>query len=171
VVTWRASFRKRRRCDSGRAYASHPASNHAGGMGCRQWRARELLSENTVIELGPRGKFCFLHCAMELPTCAAQFGWLAGYGGVRGGVPVPSGQRVARFSRSSELDCEIMTTPSLYPPAASRSGFAALWSRARAPSIYLELAREFVIDAPAFAALDDRWTRPIGRPWSRRSYG
>jgi len=56
-----------------------------------------------------------------------------------------------------------MTTPSsLSPqPASPAPDFAALWSRARRlHPIYLELAREFVIDAPAFAALDESVDAP-----------
>ncbi|MGA8838680.1 MAG: hypothetical protein WCF74_02715 [Candidatus Sulfotelmatobacter sp.] len=46
-------------------------------------------------------------------------------------------------------------------PASPAPDFAALWSRARRlHPIYVELAREFVIDAPAFAALDE----PVDAP-------
>jgi hypothetical protein len=46
-------------------------------------------------------------------------------------------------------------------PASPALDFAALWSRARRlHPIYVELAREFVIDAPAFAALDE----PVDAP-------
>jgi hypothetical protein len=47
-----------------------------------------------------------------------------------------------------------MTPPA--QPASSAPDFAALWSSARRlHPIYVELAREFVIDAPACAALDE----------------
>jgi hypothetical protein len=51
-----------------------------------------------------------------------------------------------------------MTTPSSSSPqpASPAPDFAALWSRARRlHPIYVELAREFVIDGPACAALDE----------------
>jgi hypothetical protein len=54
-----------------------------------------------------------------------------------------------------------MTASSSPEPASSAPDFAALWSSARRlHPIYIELAREFVIDAPAFAALDE----PVDAP-------
>ena len=56
-----------------------------------------------------------------------------------------------------------MTAPSSSStqPALPAPDFAALWSGARRlHPIYVELAREFVIDAPAFAALDE----PVDAP-------
>jgi len=52
-----------------------------------------------------------------------------------------------------------MTPPA--QPASPAPNFAALWSSARrVHPIYVELAREFVIEAPAFAALDE----PVDAP-------
>jgi len=59
-------------------------------------------------------------------------------------------------------------------PASPSPDFSALWSSARRlHPIYAELAREFVIDAPAFAALDepvdapDRETVELAQQWLR----
>ncbi|MGC2821227.1 MAG: hypothetical protein WA198_16170, partial [Candidatus Sulfotelmatobacter sp.] len=52
-------------------------------------------------------------------------------------------------------------TASSTQPESSAPDLAALWSSARRlHPIYVELAREFVIEAPAFAALDE----PVDAP-------
>jgi len=54
-----------------------------------------------------------------------------------------------------------MTPLSTSQPASPAPDFAALWSSARRlHPIYAELAREFVIDAPAFPALDEPMDAP-----------
>jgi hypothetical protein len=54
-----------------------------------------------------------------------------------------------------------MTASSSTQPESSAPDLAALWSSARClHPIYVELAREFVIDAPAFASLDE----PVDAP-------
>jgi hypothetical protein len=54
-----------------------------------------------------------------------------------------------------------MTVPPSTQPESPAPDYAALWSSARRlHPIYAELAREFVIDAPAFAALDE----PVDAP-------
>jgi hypothetical protein len=65
-----------------------------------------------------------------------------------------------------------MTASSSSQPESSAPDLAALWSNARRlHPIYVELAREFVIQAPAFAALDepvdapDRETVEQARQW------
>ncbi|MGA9510252.1 MAG: hypothetical protein WBV55_16665 [Candidatus Sulfotelmatobacter sp.] len=67
-----------------------------------------------------------------------------------------------------------MTASSSTKPESSAPDLAALWSSARRlHPIYVELAREFVIEAPAFAALDepvdapDRETVELARQWLR----
>src|SRR5208282_5863221 len=96
---------------------------------------------------------------------AAQFGWLAGYGGLGSGRAIPSRHNNCGgtlYSRGSQLDREIMTASSSPSQGVSPApDLAALWSSARRlHPVYVELAREFVIEAPAFAALDE----PVDAP-------
>ena len=116
---------------------------------------QDSVGESTVIEFGTSREVLFA-CTTPLEfadvVTAAQFRWLAGYRSLGGGGAVPSrGDDCggALSQSSSELDREIMTSTT--QPESPAPDFAALWSSARRlHPVYVELAREFVIDAPVF---------------------